>query len=119
MRVDQAGSSATDLASALASLTGFETTQPTNVTFGQFSGKRVQLTVPMDVVDFSTCTDGEYRSFNDRYYQLPGQVDDIRIADLENHRQLLHATYDPETPSATRAELEAIFDSMEITPLTP
>ena len=116
----QAGTTATDLANALADLSGFETTQPTDVTFGQYSGKRVQLTVPLNAVSFGLCADGEYRSFNGRYYQVNGQVDDIRIADLENgRRQLIHATYDPGASAAARAQLEAIFDSMVITPLTP
>lgn len=107
------GSTAADLATALADLDGFEASEPTNVTVGGHQGKRLQLTVPADV-NFASCQDGQYRSFDGRWYQVPGQVDDIRVVDLDGSRRLIRTTYDPGTSAAVRTELEQLIDTMEI-----
>ena len=85
------------------------------MTVGGHDGKRVQLTVPDDV-SFSDCQEGEFRSMDGRYYQAPGQVDDIRIVDVDGKRIYLFATYQPGTPADTPTEIDQIVDSMEIDP---
>ena len=107
------GSTVGDLADALAGLDDFETSGPMDVTVGGHDGKRVQLTVPDDV-NFSDCQEGEYRSMDGRNYQEPGQVDDIRIVDVNGKRIYLFATYQPGTPADTRTEIDQIVDSMVI-----
>ena len=86
------------------------------MTVGGHQGKRLQLIVPADV-NFADCQDGQYRSFDGRWYQVPGQVDDIRVVDLDGSRRLIRTTYDPGTSAAVRTELEQLVDSMEIEPI--
>ena len=102
-----------DLADALAGLDDFETSGPMDVMVGGHVGKRVQLTVPDDV-NFSDCQEGEYRSMDGRNYQEPGQVDDIRVVDVDGKRIYLFATYQPGTPAGTRMGIDQIVDSMVI-----
>ena len=100
------GPTSDDLATAIASLDGFRSSGPTDVTVGRYSGKQLQLAVPGD--KWAACTAGTYRyaygSFTDedektRQYQGPEQIDDIWILDLDNgHRQLFLITYFPTTP---------------------
>lgn len=104
---------AAEFATALAALTGFNTTPPTDVTVGGYHGKRLQLTVPTDAI-MTGCQQNEYRSIEGRYYQLQGQVDDIRIIDIDGAPLMIRTTYDPNTSAATRTELEQMVDSMEI-----
>ena len=105
-----------DLASALALLDDFETSVPADVALGDYQGKRLQLTVPSDVA-FDECQEGQYRSFEGRWYQAPGQTDDIRVMDLDGTRRLVRTTYHPGTTAATRAELDQMVDSLEIEPI--
>jgi hypothetical protein len=102
-----------DLAGALTGLVDFHTSGPMDVTVGGHDGERVKLTVPDDV-DFSDCQGGEYRSMDGRNYQEPGQVDDIRIVDVNGTRIYLFATYQSGTPAETRMEIDQIVDSMGI-----
>ena len=53
------GPSVDDLANALASLEDFEATAPADVTVSGYEGKRVALTVPMDVDVNSPACDGD------------------------------------------------------------
>jgi hypothetical protein len=103
-------------ATALAGLSGFDTTEPTDVTIGGHPGKRVQLTVPADAT-LSGCVQNEYRSFDGRYYQLNGQVDDIWMVDVDGKTLMIRTTYDPDTSEASRAELTQMVEGMEINAL--
>ena len=107
------GSTVGGLADALAELEDFETSEPMDVTVSGHDAKRVQLTVPKDV-NFSDCHDGEYRGMDGRNYQEPGQVDDIRIVDMNGKRIYLFATYQAGTPAETRMQFDQIVDSMTI-----
>jgi hypothetical protein len=106
------GPTVDDFAAALAATVGFETTQPTDVTVGAYQGKRVVMTVPEDV-DFSGCTNGEYRSLPLRDYR-PGDTDDVRILDLDGTRHVLSLSTMGSVPSELVAEMEQIFESVQI-----
>jgi len=118
------GPTAADLATAIASLDGFRSSAPTDVTVGPYSGKRLQLAVPAD--RWAACTDGAYRyaygSFTDedekdREYLGPDQVDEMWILDLENDdRQLFLITYFPTTPAAWVDQLRQMVESVQIRP---
>ena len=119
------GPTAEDFAIALAAIEGFESTEPVDVIVDGYHGKRLQLTVPDDA-DFSDCDIGDgigrvYRSFgtNGRYYDGPGQSDDIWILDLEDGRHLFHTSYNTAESAATRPQLEQLISSLEIEPLAP
>ncbi len=86
----------------------------------------LELTVPDDI-DFATCdTDhGDpyflswaYGPADGRYQQGPGQRDLIRIIDVDGVLLLIDATYWPELPADTYAEMLDVLDSMtfEATP---
>ena len=104
-----------DLATALAGLHGFTATQPTDMTVGGYSGKRLQLTVPGDVV-VTACTLGEYRSWDGRNYQAPGQTDDVQILDIDGTRTMIYTTSIPGVAPETLVEMSHMFDSLEIAP---
>jgi hypothetical protein len=115
------GPSVDDLASAIAGLSGFQSTQPTPVTVSGYSGKELKLTVPSNA-DLSSC-DGEtgvpseYRSWDGRYYQAPGQTDDLRVLDLNGTRTLAFTSRFAGTSSATLTEQADMFASLEIAPV--
>ena len=111
------GPSVDDLANALASLEDFESTAPTDVTVSGYDGKRVALTVPMDVDVRSPACDGKgYKLASGRWYQAPGQTDDMRILDLDGERQTVVVSNTPGTPTDVNAQLEAMMASLEIKP---
>ena len=80
-------------------------------------GWTVELGVPADV-DFSQCDGGEFRSWgpdlNARLHDGPGQRDKVWVVDVGPERLVIDATFYPGTPAATRAEIDAILDSMVI-----
>ena len=80
-----------------------------------YSGKQLKLTVP-ESVNFGSCPQAEYRSWDGRYYQQPGQTDDVRVLDLDGNRTLLLTTHAAGTTAATLTDQASIFDSLEIAP---
>jgi hypothetical protein len=110
------GPTVDDFATALAALDGFDTSEPTDVTVAGYHGKHVRLVVPDDV-DFADCLSGEYRSWQGRYYQGPGQTDDIWILDLDGNRHHFFTAYLPGTTAEKRAELVQMVQSLEIEPI--
>ena len=114
------GPAVSDLATAISGLQGFETTQPTNVTVSGYTGEEVQLTVPAGLTfaagSAQGCPQGQYRSWDGRYYQTAGQKDDVRILDLGGVRTLIITSQFPGTDAQTLAEQSQMFDSLEIAP---
>lgn len=104
-----------DLADALANQALRGDAVPTDVTVDGFAGKLIELTVPLDI-DFADCDQAEFRSWEDRYHQGPGQHDSVYIIDVEGVRLVLDAAYLPGSSSDDRAELQGILDSVEIDP---
>ena len=112
------GPSVDDLADGLASLEDFETTSPADVTVSGFEGKRVAVTVPMDVdVRSSTCDGSEYSLSPNRWFQAPGQTDDMYILDLGGERQITVVSNTPSTPADVTEQLEEMLASLVIEPL--
>jgi hypothetical protein len=109
------GPAVADLATALSGLTGFTTTSPTDVMVGGHPGKELKLTIPQEI-DFTSCDQGEYRSWDGRFYQEPGQTDDVRIFDVDGVRELLFTSYVAGTPSQSVDEMNQMVDSLEIAP---
>lgn len=102
-----------DLADSLANQALRGDAVPTDVTLDGFAGKFLELTVPSDI-DFADCDQAEFRSWNGRYHQGPGQHDSVYILDVDGVRLVIVAAYLPETSSADRAELQEILDSIQI-----
>jgi len=110
------GPSVDDYATALTTIDTWRATPPTDVTVGGRPGKRVQLTVPADA-DFATCDGGELHLSEGRWYQAPGQTEDMRILDFDGARFLVFTSWFPTTPAAIRTQLDQMVDSMEIATL--
>ncbi len=112
------GPSVDDLADALASLEDFETREPADVTVSGFEGKRVAVTVPMDVdVRSSACAGGKYSLSPMRWYQAPGQTDDMLILDVDGKRHVMTLSTTPGTPTDVVAQLDEMLDSLVIEPI--
>ena len=111
------GPSVDDLANALASLEDFEVTAPTDVTVSGYEGKRLAVTVPMDVdVNSPACDRQNYTLSTGRWYQAPGQTDDMYILDVDGERHLVVVSNSPGTPTDVNAQLDAMMESLEIEP---
>jgi hypothetical protein len=76
------GPTVDDLANALAAQQMRGDATPVDVTIDGYSGKYLDMTVPSDI-DFSTCDQAEFRSWEGRSHQGPGQVDRVYILDVD------------------------------------
>jgi hypothetical protein len=105
-------------ASAGNHLDGPEDTRITSVSVDGFSGNRLVLGVPPDIafdgVVFPDCDEGDFRSWPGRFHQAPSQLDDVRVLDVGGTRLIIATTYFPTTSEEDRAELEAMFQSIDI-----
>ena len=107
------GPTVDDLANALAGQAQRGDPVPADVSIGGYSGKMVELTVPDDI-DFADCDGGEFRSWEGRYHQGPGQVDEIYILDVDGQRMVLDSWYMPTISEADNAERQAIIESIQL-----
>ncbi len=127
------GSSVQDLVAALVAQKTRNATTPTDVTLAGFAGKYLEWSVPSDMkssrwTDFDACdlsNDGVDRDFvswfakgqyeNDRYEQVPGQVDQLWVLDVNGQRLVVDASYSPDTSQGDRAALRQVVDSLRFT----
>jgi hypothetical protein len=120
------GASVDALVTALVAQPGGGTAAPVDVTIDGFQGKKVDLMVPLDE-NLAACDvypgdpTGIYVRWTaadggQRYNQGPGQHDIVDILDVNGTTLVVHATYYAANTAADRAELQAIIDSITITP---
>jgi len=125
------GPTVDDMAAALAALSPFILTKPpSDVMVDGFSGKYLELTVPDLAVQgtehgnlFTDCTDGELKSwiaptlsYAFHGYELPGQVEEFWLLDIDGTRLLIEAIRSPASSEGDLAELRSILDSIDIVP---
>jgi hypothetical protein len=107
-----------DLVTALASSTDYEATDPVATTVSGFSGRQLQLSMPAPLP--SGCDEDEFRIWNadgfDVYAQGPSNRWNLKILDVGGQRVVVMAYDFADTPSAIQAELQAIGDSLLISP---
>ena len=105
-------------------------TTPTDVTLAGYSGKYLELSVPADMkssrwTDFDACDvafNGVDRDFagwlgignGERYEQVPGQVDQLWVLNVNGQRLLVDGTYSPDTSQADRTQLDQVVSSLQI-----
>ena len=122
------GPSVANLVSALAAQKTRNATTPTDVTLAGYSGEYLEWSVPADLKssawsEFDACdvTDGGDHNFNSwlandgegyRYEEVPGQVDQLWVLDVNGQRLVVDATYSPGTSQSQRAALEQVVDSL-------
>ena len=107
------GPTVDDLATALDNQAQHGDASPVDVSIDGYSGKMIELIVPSDI-DFADCDAGEFRSWEGRFHQGPGQVDQIYILDVAGQRLVIDTHFLPGTSEADLAERQAIVDSIQI-----
>jgi hypothetical protein len=121
------------LVAALGAQKRDATATPVDVTINGFQGKEIDLMVPLSIkvapgtnADggsgvVSGCDRGLYKGWTDtsggdRYNQGPGQHDLLDIIDVNGRTLVIDRAFYAATTAADRAQLQAIFDSVKITP---
>ena len=103
------------------------TVTPVDVTIDGFHGKEIDLMVPLTVTfdapsGASQCDGGLYKPWtladgqSDRYSQGAGQHDLLDILDVNGQTLAIKRSFYEVNTAADRAELQAIIDSIKITP---
>ena len=108
------GPTVDDLVTALENQLTREATT-SDVTLDGYAGKLVQMTVPTDAV-FGDCDSGEFRSWDGRYHQGPGQQDDVYILDVDGFRLVLDVLSYPGSPAEDLEKLQQMLDTIQIEP---
>jgi hypothetical protein len=115
--VPQPGPTVDDLASALASLPGFDATTPTDVTVDGYQGKQLTLTAPRSFDGCSSSPDGYaiwQLPLGGVFGFTPGQQMAAWILDVNGMRLVITRETQPATSAQDRAEVQAILDSIRI-----
>ena len=120
------GTTVDDLVEALVAQTDYEVSDPVDVSIAGYSGKRVDIihaaeafAAPGSDGNYSApeCDDDQYRILNDGIYgQGPDNRWQLNILDVEGTRLVVVAMDYPQTPAESRAELDAVMDSLVIEP---
>ena len=114
------GPKVADEVTALVAQKRGSTVMPADVTVDGFRGKEIDLMVPLNA-KIAACDETTYKSFTDasggdRYNQGPGQHDLLDILDVSGTTLVIDRVFYPANTAADLAELQAIFDSIKITP---
>jgi hypothetical protein len=122
------GPTVDDLAVAIASQAGRDASPVTDVTFGGYPAKRMEISIPAGL-DVTTCDDGKFSTWLAvgenptgadipvvASVQLQGRTDVLYIVDVDGYRMVMDAWYLPGTPAADVTELENALDSIQIQP---
>ena len=107
------GPSVDDFANALAAHPLLDTTTPTGVVLGGYAGKYLDLYVPADI---SACSTTYFAWEPGLYAQGPSQRWHIWILDVDGTRVVVVSTDYVGTSAQDGAALQAIVDSIKITP---
>jgi hypothetical protein len=114
------GPSVEDLVEAFASQQRFRATSPKPVALAGYAGSYIELTIDPNL-DFSRCDQGTVHSWidvkgNSRYYQGPGQVEQLWVVDVAGTRVVIEGSSFPQASEADRHALAQIIESIRITP---
>ena len=115
------GPTVDDLATALVAQKGRNATAPTDVTFGGYPAKRVELSIPADL-DPATCDGSVIRTWvgpgedsalvgddSEDLGMHPGQLNVVYIVDINGERLVIDTWHMPGTSEADLAELDTIL----------
>ena len=103
------GPSVDDLVTAISGLEGYEATSPVDISVDGFEGKEFTLTAPE--------TEGCGATWATRQRTTgmgPGEINLLRILDVDGTRVLISGAYGPETPEADHDLLVQVMDSVQI-----
>ena len=111
------GASVDDLVSALSNLSGFEATDPVDITLNGFEGREFQLTAPADPpCALGAAGLGTWTIPGGTNGVGPGEVNLLRIVDVDGVRVMLAVAHQPIASANLIAEARAIFDSIQVAP---
>jgi len=117
------GPTVDDLGAALQAQAGPGASPPTAVTVGGHPGKKIELSMPVDVV-LSTCdtensspvfgrwSPSDNSAVGGPYTYGEGQHNTVYIVDVDGTRQVIDTMYLPGTSTADRAEIDQIVASI-------
>lgn len=112
------GPSVDDLVTAISNLQGFDATDATDVTVDGFSGKQFELTAPDGNGGCAAVGDdgfGTWTTPSRTNGVGPGEVNLLRVLDVDGVRLVVTAGYHPATVSADEvAEIRRVFESVHI-----
>jgi hypothetical protein len=107
------GPSVDDLAEAISSLPGFEATTAIDIFVDGFRGKELVLTAPAA----PNCALGTWSTADRTNGVGPGEVNKLRILDVDGVRIMIAAAHFPrETSEKELAELRGVMDSISVAP---
>jgi hypothetical protein len=109
----EVGPSVDEFASAIADHPLLEATDPVAATLGGYSGKYIDLQLPMDLTG---CATSYYPWEPGIYAQGPGHRWHLWILDVDGVRVVVQATDYAGTSAENRAEIAAIVQSIQIEP---
>jgi hypothetical protein len=118
------GTTVDDLVAALVTQTGYEVSDPVDVSIGGYSGKRVDVVFPAELFkeegssEAPGCDEGLTRLFGDGgiYGQAPNERWQTNILDVDGTRFVIILQDHPDTSAADRAAAATVVDSMVIEP---
>ena len=110
------GDSVDDLVAALSNLPGFEATDPIDITLDGFAGKEFELRAPaVPACALGNGGLGTWTRPGGTNGVGPGEVNLLRIVDVDGVRVMIAAAHQPVVSAHGIAELRTIFDSIHIT----
>ena len=107
-----AGPTVDDLVTAISNLEGFEATAPVEITVDGFTGKEFTVTAPAN----PSCELKTWATDNRTNGVGGGEVNLLRIFDVDGTRILIGGAYHPDDPepAAQLAAIEEVMDSISI-----
>jgi hypothetical protein len=109
------GASVDDLVSALSNLSGFEATDPIDITLNGFAGKEFELMAPADpACALGSAGLGTWTVPGGTNGVGPGEVNLLRIVDVDGVRVMIAAAHQPVASANLIAEVRAISDSIHL-----
>ena len=110
------GDSVDDLVAALSNLAGFEATDPVDITLDGFAGKEFELKAPaVPACALGSIGLGTWTRAGGTNGVGPGEVNLLRIVDVDGVRVVIAAAYQPVVSADRIAEVRAVFDSIHLT----
>jgi hypothetical protein len=107
------GPSVEELVTALSNMPRFDASPATDITIDGFHGKRFTLTAPVGDLCGSMLT---WKTTTRQNGVGPGEVNDVRIIDVDGTRLLICIAYTPPLTEEEISELDSVVDSVQIRP---
>jgi hypothetical protein len=105
------GRSVDDLVTAISHLKGFQVTAPIDLAVDEYRGTQITVTAPAS----ARCELHTWATADRTNGVGLGEANVLQIVDVDGVRVLIAGAYSPTTSASTRAQLDAILASVQIT----